>query len=358
MNNYGTYKKPHHLFKLNGQCFNTKKFKLSTENFDGEGSKNKNSLVKFINNWIDERDFIEIETSGTVSSPKLIRIPKINLFNSAIATGSFFGLRPGYSALCCLPFAFIAGKMMFIRSWVLGLSLDIIEPSSDLSNQLSNKLYDFSAMVPLQAMKSFKYIKNIKTLLLGGAPVPQSLASKFYNHSSKVYETFGMSETVGHFAVKNLSKNEDIFTVFPDVNISVDQRECLTVLSSKFTNGIIKTNDIVSLISNREFLWLGRYDNIINSGGIKIYPEQLEKQIRNQLNTSFFITSQPDDDLGQKVILIVEGGYENKDLKFDWGKIDVLKQPKKIYFIPKFKRTISGKIKRVETLNLLNLNNS
>ena len=157
---------------------------------------------------------------------------------------------------------------------------------------------------------------------------------------------------------KNLSKNEDIFTVFPDVNISVDQRECLTVLSSNFTNGIIKTNDIVSLISNREFLWLGRYDNIINSGGIKIYPEQLEKQIRNQLNTSFFITSQPDDNLGQKVILIVEGGYENKDLKFDWGKIDVLKQPKKIYFIPKFKRTISGKIKRVETLKLLNLNNS
>ena len=354
MNNYGTHKKPHHLFKLNGQCFDTTKFKLLTENFDREDSKNKNSLVKFINNWIDEIDFIEIETSCKVSTPRLIRIPKINLLNSAIATGSFFGLRPGYSALCCLPFAFIAGKMMFVRAWVLGLKLDVIEPSSYPLERLPEKFYDFSAMVPLQLQNSISKINQIKTLLVGGASVSEALALKLKGHTTTVFETFGMTETVSHIAAKNLSLGESFFEVLPGIEVTQDERDCLVVSAPQLSTKTLTTNDVVSIVSDTAFKWLGRYDNVINSGGVKIHPERLEKELQKQLKVRFFIAALTDETLGQKVVLIIEG--EVKEIELDWHQIDPIKRPKNIYFVPVFSETRSGKIQRQKTLELLNLN--
>ena len=163
---------------MNGQRYNAKSIKTLAFNHVANGSQNEIQLGNLILEWVSDTDFIAIQTSGTTSNPKIIRLSKTSFINSAKATAAYFGLVAGDSALCCLPFSFIAGKMMFVRAWVLGLKLDVIEPSSYPLERLPEKFYDFSAMVPLQLQNSISKINQIKTLLVGGASVPEALALK------------------------------------------------------------------------------------------------------------------------------------------------------------------------------------
>lgn len=348
------HNKPHTSFEINGQRYNAKSIETLAFNHVANGSQNEIQLGNLILEWVNDTDFIAIQTSGTTSNPKAIRIPKASFINSAKATATFFGLVAGDSALCCLPFSFIAGKMMFVRAWVLGLKLDVIEPSSYPLERLPEKFYDFSAMVPLQLQNSISKINQIKTLLVGGASVPEALALKLKGHTTTVFETFGMTETVSHIAAKNLSLGESFFEVLPGIEVTQDERDCLVVLAPQLSTETLTTNDVVSIVSDTTFKWLGRYDNVINSGGVKIHPERLEKELQKQLKVRFFIAALTDETLGQKVVLIIEG--EVKKLELDWHQIDPIKHPKSIYFVPVFSETRSGKIQRQKTLELLNLN--
>ena len=152
------------------------------------------------------------------------------------------------------------------------------------------------------------------------------------------------------------SVGDAFFKVLPGIEIAQDQRDCLIVSAPLINPKKITTNDVILLTSKSTFVWLGRYDNVINSGGIKIYPEVLEKKLENQIKNRFFIASFPDDRLGQKAVLIVEG--ENLELNLKWDQIEPLKRPKTIYFTSKFVETSSGKIQRQKTLDSLDLNKS
>jgi len=211
-------------------------------------------------------------------------------------------------------------------------------------------------MVPLQVHNCFSKINNIKTLLIGGAHVSDSLANKFKDHSTAVFETFGMTETVSHIAAKNLTTGEEYFKVLPDISVATNDNGCLIINAPKLSSKVLHTNDVVSLTSKNSFVWLGRYDNVINSGGLKIYPEQLEKIIQNQIKRRFFVTSMPDIVLGQKVVLIIEG--KPKTLHLDFSAIEPQKHPKNTYFVDKFCTTNSGKVQRQKTLETLNLDHS
>ena len=349
-------KNPHPSFKLNGEKISADNIKKLVIKLLNTGSENDTTLARFIVHWTDDSSHISIQTSGTTSDTKSFYLPKTSLVNSAKATAAYFELNPGDSALCCLPFSFIAGKMMFIRAWILGLSLDIVNPCSTPLDKLDNKTYDFSAMVPLQVQKSISKINKFKTLIIGGAAVSQQLAFELKSHNTAVYETFGMTETLSHIAAKNLSLGDAFFKVLPGIEIAQDQRDCLIVSAPLLNPNKITTNDVILLTSKSTFVWLGRYDNVINSGGIKIYPEVLEKKLENQIKNRFFIASFPDDKLGQKAVLIVEG--ENLELNLKWDQIDPLKRPKTIYFTSKFIETSSGKIQRQKTLDSLDLNKS
>ena len=345
----------HDFFQLNNKNYSFETISAYAQNLIKTGTENECYLGLFILNWVDENEHIDLQTSGTTSEPKFISISKIAFVNSARATGIFFNLSPGDSALCCLPFSYVAAKMMFVRAWVLGLKLDFIEPSSQPLQYLT-KVYDFSAMVPLQVHNCFSKINKIKTLLIGGAHVSDSLANKFKDHSTAVFETFGMTETVSHIAAKNLTTGEEYFKVLPDISVATNDNGCLIINAPKLSSKVLHTNDVVSLTSKNSFVWLGRYDNVINSGGLKIYPEQLEKIIQNQIKRRFFVTSMPDIVLGQKVVLIIEG--KPKTLHLDFSAIEPQKHPKNTYFVDKFCTTNSGKVQRQKTLETLNLDHS
>ena len=308
------------------------------------------TLGSFIAKWMDSSPEISLQTSGSTGSPKTVLMSKQAMVNSAIATGDYFNLKPGDSALSCLPFEYIAAKMMFVRAYVLGLELDCIKPSSNPLETLSRN-YDFCAMVPLQLENSLEYLHQIKTIIVGGAKLSNGLKIKLKNSSSSIYETFGMTETVSHIAVKNISQSSTFFEVLPFVSIGVDERNCLTINAPHLVSTPIQTNDVVKLNSKTTFEWIGRFDTIINSGGIKIAPEPLEQQLEGFIKERFFITSQKENSLGETVVIVIERSTPYETLNFD--VLEPMKRPKHIYYVNTFKETVSGKIKRQETLDLV-----
>jgi O-succinylbenzoic acid--CoA ligase len=165
----------------------------------------------------------------------------------------------------------------------------------------------------------------------------------------EIYETYGMTETITHIAAKKIGA--EAFTTLPNVTVSVNENECLEVLAKNIGNEKIVTNDIVKLISDTQFVWLGRFDNVINSGGIKIMPEQIESKLSTLIPRRYFVNGALDEILGEKVVLFVEGDT----MKIDDSVFDVLdkyEKPKDIVFIPKFKETATGKIMRSESVKL------
>lgn len=362
----------HTAFKLQGKSFN------SVDDLLTFAKTVSVEIHSFLSDWFDENTFIEVKTSGSTGKPKVIQIQKEYMVNSAIATGDFFKQPEKTAALMCMSSNFIAGKMMLVRALVLGWHLDVVEA---VSNPLTDieKVYDFSAMVPLQLQNSLSDIHKIKKLIVGGGVVSNELLNEIQQIKTEIYATYGMTETITHIAVKKLNMftqrgrsvdlnasetKQSVYSLLPNISISIDERGCLVIDAPKVSSEIIITNDLVNLVSETSFEWLGRFDNIINSGGIKLIPEQIEEKLSEIITNRFFVAGIPDALLGEKLILIVEF----KSLKVEKLKSELLQKtlhlqniskyeiPKEIYFVEKFVETPTKKINRTETLKLIKYN--
>lgn len=348
------YTKVHVRFKLNDHHYSHEDLMEVAYSFVKEGVAYERELGEFLLDWLDRHDYIKVRTSGSTGKPKEIIIKKEAMVKSAIATGDFFDLSPGKKVLHCLPSNFIAGKMMIVRAIVLGLELDMVEPAA-FPRIDYEKDYEFCAFTPMQLKNFAKYFDKIKTVIVGGGRVSESIKALIQDKKPNVYETYGMTETVSHIAIKKInnftdSESDQYFKTLTGITVASDDRGCLVINAPDLLDEVIVTNDIVKIHSDNSFEWLGRFDNVINSGGIKLYPEVIEEKLQCKIPQQFFITSVPDDTLGEKAILIIEG----KDNKLDdsiFDGLDKYEKPKAIYAVSKFIDTASGKIHRKNTLD-------
>jgi len=351
------YNKVHNRFKFNGLHFSHEELKEVAYSLIKEGEAYEKVTGNFLLDWLNNKDHLFVTTSGSTSKPKEIKLMKQAMVNSAIATGNFFGLEPGDKALHCLPSHFIAGKMMFVRALVLGLEIDFVEPSAQPIFDYK-KTYDFCAMIPLQLKHTIGYIHNIKTIIVGGSKVTKPLLQKIKECKPKFYETYGMTETITHVAVRSLqsksSNRESFFNALENVTFEQDNRSCLIINAPKLVEDALVTNDIVDLKSETSFELLGRFDNVVNSGGIKLFPEQIEDKLQPAISQRFIVAGEEDATLGEKLILIVEKPSNSTDeiLKViqELKTLDKFEIPKKIYSVEKFSETINGKIQRKKTI--------
>ena len=306
---------------------------------------------QFISEWMNGNDEMMLQTSGSTGTPKPITVKKDWMKNSARLTGRTFGLKEGDSALLCMPMKYVAGKMMVVRALELELDLKVVEPCSNPLKNI-NEPINFAAMVPLQLENSLKDLAKVKKLIVGGGQVNSKLEEKLQSVSTHVYETYGMTETLTHVAIKPLNgpSKSDVFRALDDIHFELDGRGCLVINAPKMNPKPVITNDFIDLVDEKSFRWLGRYDNIINSGGIKIIPEVVEAKLSSIVpNRRFFIAGKSDKSLGEKVVLVVEG----KSMDISCKSLDKFEQPKEIHFIPEFVETKSGKIHRQTTLSLI-----
>lgn len=313
----------------------------------------KLDVHRFILEFLNDLDVIIQKTSGTTGESKTIELPKKSMLVSAKNTIDFFQLKENEVAVLCLPIKYIAGKMMVVRALVSCMNLILIEPNGTPDFSASGKI-DFCAMVPMQVITLLQN-KNwplIKTLILGGAETSPELIKNMQALETKVFESYGMAETCSHVALKRINgKNpEPHFSTLPNVQITSDERDCL-IIDAAYLPGKIITNDRVELIARNKFNWLGRIDNVINSGGIKIQAEILEKQIHEILEIPCVISSEPDPVFGQKIMLIVESESEmdeNQILEKLALFMNKKMVPKSVRIVKKIPRNKSFKIDRLK----------
>ena len=322
-------------------------------------------VISFLEDWFSHSETVSVQTSGSTGIPKVFEIEKKRMLNSSKMTCDFLGLKEGDTALLCLPVQYISGKMMLVRAIERKLKVIISEPSS--TPEISQNT-DFCAMTPLQVQNSLDKIHFIKNLIIGGAAVSENLKSQLTSSiqhpaSNKIYETYGMSETLSHIALKQISPvQENYFTIFNDVEISVDERNCLKIFAPKLNPEILQTNDIVELMhfdsaqcDKKQFKFLGRFDNVINSGGVKIFAEELESLVKKHIDRDLVFLGKPDETLGEKLVLVVEG-ENDEDLKSEILNLkfeNKFHSPKEILFLEKFPRAENGKVLRKEILKFL-----
>jgi O-succinylbenzoic acid--CoA ligase len=318
------------------------------------------SVFTFSLDWLNGKTNFEFQTSGSTGKPKILNVSKAQIVSSVESTASFFDLRKGDKVFLCLNTNYTGGKMMLARAIHLQLEVHIVLPTN-LNIELRDS-YKLASFVPNQLYSIFeskqceKYLSNFENILIGGASVNNYLLEKIKRiKKTKMYETFGMTETLSHIALKllNTENSSTIFEVLPKIEIKTDEFDCLMVISKVTNNEWIQTKDVIKLVDSHHFEWKGRLDNVVNSGGIKIYPEEVESLIAPILyslnfNNHFFLTTIEDEKLGEKLVMVMEGeGFDTENL------LQTLKQflpkfhaPLATIFKTRFERTLSGKIIR------------
>ena len=313
-------------------------------------------VIFFLKEWLSSSEMVEVQTSGSTGIPKVFEIGKEKMRNSAKMTCDFLQLKENDTALVCLPIEYISGKMMVVRAFERKLNLIVSEPSLQPLKHLNTEI-DFCAMTPLQVENSLDKLQFIRNLIIGGAAVSESLKDKIYqtlqdkNTSTKIYETYGMSETLSHIALKeNYPHQANYFTVFENVSISPDERGCLKISAPNLNSEILQTNDLVEIKNNHQFRFLGRIDNVINSGGAKIFPEELEALVKKEIPNEVVFLGVKDESLGQKLIAVIEG-IESESVNQKLSAINYqlkFHKPKEIIFVEEIPRTPTGKVNRIE----------
>ena len=281
------------------------------------------TLEDFLAEWHNDSAYVHVQTSGSTGAPKPMLVEKQRMLNSARITCDFLGLREGDTALLCMSLDYIAGKMMVVRSIERGLKLITVAPSGHpLSQDGKGWGIDFAAMVPMQVYNSLQVpeecerLKQIRHLIIGGGAIDDALAEALKTFPNHVWSTYGMTETLSHIALRRLNGPDasEWYTPFPSVKVSLNEDSCLVIDAPEVCPERLVTNDIADLSlgpgPSDRFRILGRKDNVICSGGIKIQIEMVERQLRSHLQTPFLITKRPDAKFGEAVVLLTEGAVD------------------------------------------------
>lgn len=313
------------------------------------------AIGEFLVEWLGASATIRLTTSGSTGTPKPIYLQKQHMINSAIATAKYFDLPAGTTALLCMPAKFVAGKMMLVRAMQMGWEIDYVRASK---NPLSeNKRYDFVAMTPYQVHHSLEDLHKARIVLIGGGAVDVELHKQLQKSKTKAFASYGMTETCSHVALRPINGPEAtlVYQATEKVKFQLDDRDCLVIDAPNVHDGILITNDIIDLKSETSFVWKGRYDSVINSGGVKIHPEMLEQKLAEHIKNHFFIGSIPDAIFENKVILLIENEVPIAEdlLEKAFASLDKYEVPKEVFYLNTFKWTDTGKIQRKATLELL-----
>ena len=275
------------------------------------------SVEEFIAEWHSDSAYVRVQTSGSTGAPKPMLVEKRRMQNSARITCDFLGLKAGDTALLCMSLDYIAGKMMVVRSLERGLRLLAVEPSGHPLMALADRI-DFAAMVPLQVWNTLQVpeerarLEAIKHLIIGGGAIDEAMAVELRAFPNAVWSTYGMTETLSHIALRRLNGPEasEWYTPFPSVSVSLTDEDCLVIDAPEVCAQRLVTNDIADISADGRFRILGRKDNVICSGGIKIQAEEVERQLQPHLHEPFLISKRRDAKFGEIVVLLTEGAVD------------------------------------------------
>lgn len=317
--------------------------------------------VAFCERWLAGEERFELYTSGSTGEPRPILLRREQMEASARLTAAAVGLRPGDHAWVCVNTAYIAGVMMLVRGLVVGMEMTVVEPSGNplAGGEWSgdpSRSADFTALVPLQVRAALRqtpdHLNKLRVVLIGGAPIDPRLERDLQHVAPTCYHTYGMTETVSHVALRQLNGEgaSDQFRPLPGVRLGLDGRGCLTICGPMTLGETVVTNDRVALAQDGAFTWLGRIDNVINSGGVKVQAEAVERAVAAAFaGRRVFVAGLPDERLGERVVAFVEGAGDRRREEAVSG-LEKYERPRQFVYRAQFCETPTGKVDRRATV--------
>lgn len=311
-------------------------------------------LYLFLEKWFDASPVITVHTSGSTGTPKELVVRKDRMMQSARLTCEFLNLQAGDTALLCMNLRYIGAMMVVVRSLVAGLNL-IVRPASGHPLSDIEEPLRFAAMVPLQVYNTLRVpeekerLEQTDILIIGGGAVDDSLEAEMSALPTAVYSTYGMTETLSHIALRRLNGDtaSKHYYPFPSVELSLSAESTLVIKAPLICGEVLQTNDIACLYPDGSFTIAGRKDNVINSGGIKIQAEEMEKRLRPFIPVPFVVTSVPDPRLGQALTLLIAGQVDVRELESKLQTVlDAYHRPRHIFMTESIPQTENGKIDR------------
>ena len=321
------------------------------------------TLEAFLDEWHDGSPTLLVHTSGSTGKPKPLWVEKRRMEASARITCGFLGLQQGDTALLCMPLDYIAGKMMVVRALTCGLRLVSVEPSAHPMKGLDDSPIDFAAMVPLQVVRTLEVpeererLLRVRHLIIGGGGIDEELEQALQDFPHAVWSTYGMTETLSHIALRRINgaQRDDHYTPFEGVGISLNDEGCLVIDAPAVCPTPLTTNDRASLAADgRRFRILGRRDNVICSGGIKLQTEEIERKLRTRLHVPFMVTKRRDAALGEAVVLLVEDRDTEQYQAVCRDTLYKYERPKLILSVERIPLTETGKPARKEAEEMAN----
>ena len=320
------------------------------------------TLEEFLAEWHNDSPFVRVKTSGSTGAPKPMMVEKRRMLNSARITCDFLGLREGDTALLCMSLDYIAGKMMVVRSIERNLKLLSVPPSGHpLATVNAPSPLDFAAMVPMQVYNTLQVpeerarLMQVRHLIIGGGAIDEAMEAELRTFPHAVWSTYGMTETLSHIALRRLNgpAASEWYMPFPSVSISQTPDGCLVIDAPEVCPEPLVTNDIVEITSSR-FRILGRKDNVICSGGIKIQIEEVERQLRPHLHAPYLLSKRQDGKFGEIAVLLTEGSVEEARLICE-RVLPKYHQPKAYLHVARIPLTETGKPARHQAEKLIAL---
>lgn len=313
------------------------------------------SLADFLAEWFNPLPVLKVQTSGSTGTPKELWVEKERMRNSARLTVAFLGLQAGDSALICMPLKYIGGKMVIVRALIAGLNLIPVTPSGHPMATLETAPV-FAAMTPMQVFNSIQIatekerLEQIQHLIIGGGAIDNELAQVLKKFPKAVWSTYGMTETLSHIALRRLSGPEasEWYTPFNQVSLSLSAEGTLIIQTPTVNPETLVTNDLVTFNSEGQFRIIGRKDNVINTGGVKVQIEQVETLLKPRLTFDIQITGVPDPKFGERIVLLAETGENLNDrqrnlLEEAFNSLPPYWRPKETIPVPSLPKTGSGK---------------
>jgi len=317
-------------------------------------------IESFIEEWNDAGDRLLVHTSGSTGVPKPFWAQKEKMANSARLTCDFLGLKSGDTALLCMPMRYIAGKMVVVRSLIRQLRLVAVEPCGHPLANVEEHLV-FAAMTPMQVYNTLqvdverKRLMDVENLIIGGGAIDPDMMLQLSSFPNKVYSTYGMTETLSHIAMRRLNGDDasQWYKPMDNVTVSLATDGVLAIDAPLVAEGLLVTNDIAEVREDGCFRIIGRRDNIINSGGVKIQIEEVETLLLPHIKGDFAITSMPDKKFGEIVVLLVSEMNADEALEACKAVLPRLWIPKLVKLVESIPHTGTGKIDRATCKALL-----
>lgn len=340
----------HQHCTLNGQyCHkeNVQQLHISTVKTQGENSFDAEATA-FLCEWFSSSPTVEVQTSGSTGTPKKYAVEKEKMIQSAIMTLDFLNLQVGDTALLCMPVRYIAGKMMLVRALVGGLSISTTVPSARPLQHIDTSPC-FLAITPMQLYETLQYstdrakLQTVRQTIVGGGAISAEIEQEIVNFPHPIWSTYGMTETLSHIAVRALNgrMHSDYYQPLKGVSLKTSTAGTLTITAPHLCAETLITNDLVYFDKQGRFKVIGRIDNTINTGGIKVQIEEIEALL-NTCPVPLLISAVPHKKLGEAIVLLIEG-EETPALHILLQTLPRYWQPKYIFSVPALPFTPTGK---------------